>query len=57
MKRIAGAWYTRTNPVEIISKLETYYLYTDRSQVAFAQGTGRDKDIQQEVVPHGTPSD
>lgn len=42
-QRIAGAWYTRTNPAAVISKLEAYYLYTDRSPVAFAQGTGREQ--------------
>lgn len=43
-QRIAGAWYTRTNPEAIIiSKLEAYYLYTDRNPVTFAQGTGREQ--------------
>jgi hypothetical protein len=42
-QRIAGAWYTRNNNAALISKVDAYYLYTDRSPVAFAQGTGREQ--------------
>jgi hypothetical protein len=42
-QRIAGAWYTRNNPAALVSRIDAYYLYTDRNPVAFSQGTGREQ--------------
>jgi hypothetical protein len=42
-QRIPGTCYTRNNTAGLISRVDAYYLCTDRIPVAFAQGTGSEQ--------------